>query len=54
MLVILNSLNAHNFPIFQRILMNLVSKVMVHRAHSSKTHLSLGWLSPFKERLWSA
>ena len=29
MLAILNSLNAHNFPIFQPILMILVSKFMV-------------------------
>ena len=29
MLAILNSLNAHNFPIFQSILMILVSKFMV-------------------------
>ena len=32
MLAILNSLNAHNFPIVQLILMILVSKFMVHRA----------------------
>ena len=31
MLTILNSLNAQNFPIFQPILMILVSKFMVHR-----------------------
>ena len=37
MLTILNSLNGHNFPIFQRILMILVSKFMVHRALSNKT-----------------
>ena len=46
MLTILNSLNAHNFPIFQPILMILVSKFMVHRALSDKTYLSLGLLSP--------
>ena len=34
MLAILNSLNAHNMPIFQPILMILVSKIMVHRAFS--------------------
>ena len=34
MLAILNSLNAHNFLIFQPILMILVSKLMVHRALS--------------------
>ena len=32
MLVILNSLNAHNLPIFQPILMILVSKFMVYGA----------------------
>ena len=42
MLAILNSLNAHNFPIFQLILMILVSKFMVHRVLSDKTYLSLG------------
>ena len=46
MLAILNSLNAHNFPIFQPILMILVSKSMVHRVLSDKTYLSLGLLSP--------
>ena len=34
MLAILNSSNAHNCPIFQPILMILVSKFMVHRALS--------------------
>ena len=46
MLAILSSLNAHSFPIFQPILMILVSKVKVHRALSDKTYLSLGLLSP--------
>ena len=46
MLVILNSLNAHTFPIFQLIMMLLVSKFMVHRALSDKTYLSLELLSP--------
>ena len=46
MLAILNFLNAHNLPIFQPILMVLVSKFMVHRALSDKTYLSLGLLSP--------
>ena len=46
MLTILNSLNAHNLSIFQSILMILVSKYMVHRAHSDKTYLTLGLLSP--------
>ena len=40
MLAILNSSNDHNFPIFQRILMILVSKFMVHRALSDKIYLS--------------
>ena len=39
MLAILNSLNAHNLPIFQRILMVLVSKLMVYRSLSDKTYL---------------
>ena len=39
-------LNAHNLPIFQPILMILVSKFMVHRALSDKTYFSLGLLSP--------
>ena len=38
MMAILNSLNAHNFPIFHPILMLLVSKFMVHRARSDKTY----------------
>ena len=46
MLAILNSLNAHNFPIFQPILMILVSKFMVRRALLNKTYLFLGLLSP--------
>ena len=48
MLAILNSLNAHSFPIFQPILMRLVSKFMVYRALSDKTYLSLGLLSPIR------
>ena len=48
MLAILNSLNAHNLPIFQPILMILVSEFMVHRALSDKTYLSLGLLSPLR------
>ena len=48
MSAILNSLNAHNLPIFQQILMILVSKFMVHRVLSDKTYLSLGLLSPLK------
>ena len=46
MLAILNSLNAHNYHIFQLILMIFVSKFMVHKALSYKTYLSLGLLSP--------
>ena len=46
MLAILNSLNARNFPIFQLILMVLVSKFMGHRALSDKTCLLLWLLSP--------
>ena len=46
MLAILNSLNAHNLPNFQPILIILVSKFMVHRALPDKTYLSLGLLSP--------
>ena len=50
MLAILNSLNAHNFPIFQPILMIIVSKLMVHTALSDKTYLSLGLLSPLSKQ----
>ena len=39
MSAIFNSLNAHNLPIFQRILMILVSKFMVYRDLSDKTYL---------------
>ena len=46
MSAILNSLNAHNLPIFQPILMIHVSKFMVYRAHSDKTYFLLGLLSP--------
>ena len=49
MLAILNSLNAHNSPIFQPILMIFVSKSMVHRALSDKTYLPLGLQSPLNE-----
>ena len=50
MLAILNSLNAHNFPIFQPILMIIVSKFMVYTALSDKTYLSLGLLSPLSKQ----
>ena len=46
MLAILNSLNVHNLPIFQPILMILVSEFMVHRTPSDKTYLLLWLLSP--------
>ena len=48
MSAILNSLNAHNLPIFQPTLMILVSKFMVHRAFSDKIYLSLALPSPLK------
>ena len=48
MLAILNFLNVNYLPIFQPILMILVSKSMVHRAISDKTYLSLGLLSPLR------
>ena len=51
MLVIFNFLNAHNLPIFQPILMMLVSKFMFHRALSDKIYLSLGLLSPLKSNV---
>ena len=40
MSAILISLNAHNFPIFQPILMKLVSKSLICRALSYKIYLS--------------
>ena len=48
MLAILNSLNAHKFPIFQPVLLILVSKFMAHSALSDETYLLLGLLSPLK------
>ena len=50
MSAILNSLNAHNLPIFQPILMILVSKFMVLRALSDTSYLSLGLLSPLTKK----
>ena len=47
MLAILNSLNAHNLPIFQPILMILVSKFMVHRDLSDKKILIIRVAVPF-------
>ena len=38
MLAILNSLNAHNLPIFQPILVIFVSKVIVYKAFSDETY----------------
>ena len=46
MSAILNSLNAHNFPIFRPISMKLVSKFMVYRALSYKRNIFLGLRSP--------
>ena len=48
MSAILNSLNVHNFLIFQPILMTLVSKFMVQRVLADKTYLLLGLRSPLK------
>ena len=48
MLAILNSLNAHNFLIFQSILKILISKFMVHRSLSDNAYLLLGLLSPLR------
>ena len=45
--IIIDPLHSHNFPIFQPILMILVSNSMVHRAISDKTYLLFG-LHPFK------
>ena len=50
MSAILNSLNAHNFLIFQPILMTLVSKFKVQRALSDRTYLLLGLRSPLTDK----
>ena len=50
MLAILNSLNAHNFPINEPILMIIVSKFIVHRVLSDKAYLSLALLSPLTQK----
>ena len=50
----MNSLNVHNFPIFQLILMILVLKSMVHRALFDETYLSLGLQSNNEQRLRQA
>ena len=52
MLAILNSLNAHSFPIFNRFDYTCI-KFMVHRALSDKTYLSLGLLSPLSYLMMS-
>ena len=49
MLAILNSLNAHNLPIFQPILIILDSKFMIHRALLDEAYLILGLLSPLRK-----
>ena len=54
MLAILDSLNAHNFPIFEPLLMILVSKFMVHRVLSENIYLLLGLLSPLAKVLYVA
>ena len=51
MLATLNSLNVRNLPMFQPIVMLLVSKFMVHQALSVETYLSLGLLSPLRSLL---
>ena len=48
MSAILNSLNVHNFPIFQPILMKLVSKFMVYRPLSDTIYLLSGLLYPLR------
>ena len=52
MSAILNSLNVHNFLIFQPILMTLVSKFLVQRALSDKTYILLGLRSPLKHKIF--
>ena len=51
MLAILNSLNAHNLPIFQLILMILVSKFMVHGTLSDKIYFSLGLITGWERKV---
>ena len=51
MSAILNSLNVYNFPIFQPILMKIVSKFMVYRAVSDKTHFFIRIAVPFKPKI---
>ena len=49
MSAILNSLNAHNFLIFQQILITLVSKFMVYRTLFDEAYLLLGLRSPLMQ-----
>ena len=51
-MAILNSLNAHSFPIFELILMIPVSKFIVHRVLSAKTYLSIGLLFPLIKNIF--
>ena len=51
MSAMLNSLNVHNFPIFQTILMKLVSNVMVYRALSVKHTFFIRVAVPFNEKM---
>ena len=46
MLAILNSINAHNFPIYEPILMILASTFMFNRFLSDKPYLLFVLLSP--------
>ena len=48
MAAILNSLNAHNFLIFQPLLMKLISKFMVNSALPYKTYMLYGLWSPLR------
>ena len=52
MSAILIILNAHNFPIFQPILMTLVSKSMVYKALSNETYLLLELRSPLNKNVY--
>ena len=47
------AINANYLPIFQAILMILVSKCMVYRVFSDKTYLSLGLLSRLRSSMMS-
>ena len=54
MSAILNSLNVHNSPIFQPILIKLVSKFIVYRALTDKTYLLSELLSPLTHNIAKA